>query len=393
MVAKVTLDELKKHLFIVFGYEHYNPLGAIRSLGENGIKPIVFILKQDVRVASVSKYIGKLYRIKDYEEGYEILMREYRNEKEKPFVIPCDDVITELFDKKYDEMKDYFYVSNAGEAGRITHYMDKGVLCDLGLRHGLNVAKSWIVKRGEFPEDLIYPILTKPLTSYLDWKLDYHLCHNREELEEAYKNIKCDELMLQQYIYKVNECCLDGFVVNRGKEMFISMASSYTYILPDYYSMEMIFSKFENEELREKLQSMFAEVGYEGIYSLEFMIDQDGKYWFLEINFRNSGWSWASTKLGMNLLLLWAEGMLTNTTANAVTKDIPKGYTALAEMEDYIYRVHRLKMISTLDWIKGMFKADCLYQWDSKDLKPVFIYWICRIIRVIKKKLHIYKEH
>lgn len=34
--------ELKEYTFIVFGEEyHYNPLGVVRSLGEEGIRPIV----------------------------------------------------------------------------------------------------------------------------------------------------------------------------------------------------------------------------------------------------------------------------------------------------------------------------------------------------------------
>lgn len=37
------LNELKEHLFIVVGEEHYTPLGVIRSLGENGIEPVAII--------------------------------------------------------------------------------------------------------------------------------------------------------------------------------------------------------------------------------------------------------------------------------------------------------------------------------------------------------------
>lgn len=35
----IDIEILKKHEFIVIGFEHYNPLGVIRSLGENGIRP------------------------------------------------------------------------------------------------------------------------------------------------------------------------------------------------------------------------------------------------------------------------------------------------------------------------------------------------------------------
>lgn len=391
MTDNVSIEELKKHTFIVFGYEHYNPLGVVRSLGENGIKPVLFILKGDIRITSVSKYVGKVIKIDSYEEGYEILMRDYVNEKEKPFIIPCDEVVTEVFDQHYDEVKDLFYVSNAGEKGRLTYFMNKAGQTEIAERHGIRVPKNWTVKRGEFPEDLVYPLITKPLTSYIDWKLDYRICNNREELEEAFRTIKCDEIMLQQYISKVNELCLDGIAVNHGKEMFVSMGSTYTYILPDYFSFEMKIKNFDDEKILGVMQEIFAEVGYEGIFSFEFMIDEKGDLWFLEINFRNSGWSWASTKLGMNLPILWAKGMLTGRVADEDKKRIPEGFIALEEMSDFKHRVIKHRMISLGQWIKGVKKADCLYQWDKYDKKPVFVYWGGRIVRVVKKKLHLYK--
>lgn len=386
------IERLRKHKFIVIGYEHYNPLGVIRSLGENGIHPIVMMLKSDVKLASKSKYISKLYYVSSNEEAYAILMREYGNETLKPFVIPCDDNITELFDHKYDEVKDKFYVANAGEANRISHYMNKYVLCDLAERHGLNVAKSWVVKRGEIPNGLIYPLITKPLTSYPNWKADYRICNDEKELKIAYTEIKGTDLMLQQYINKVNELCLDGVVVNQGKQMFAAIASTYTYILPDYFSMEMIVKNFDDECLQKTLQEMFTEVGYEGIFSTEFMVDVDGKLWFLEINFRNSTWSYVCTRLGMNLPLLWADGMLTKKVPLEAKKKIPDNYIALAEVDDFEHRVKRLKMISFGEWVRGVKKADCLFFWNKDDKKPTIVYWAGKIKRFLKKKLHISKQ-
>ena len=389
---KMDIEGLKKHKFIVIGYEHYNPLGVIRSLGENGIHPIVVMLKSDVKIASKSKYIGKLYYVDSNEEAYMLLLREYGNEKVKPFVIPCDDNITELFDHKYAEVKDKFYVANAGEADRISHYMNKYVLCDLAKRHGLNVAKSWVVKKGEIPNGLVYPLITKPLTSYPNWKADYRVCNNEQELKQAYSEIKGTDLMLQQYIKKINELCLDGVVVNQGRQMFTAIASTYTYILPDYFSMEMVVKNFNDEYLQKTLQAMFAEVGFDGIFSTEFMVDENGKLWFLEINFRNSTWSYASTKLGMNLPLLWAEGMLTNKVSDEAKKNIPNNYIALAEVDDFEHRVKRLKMISIGDWWKGVKRADCLFVWNNNDKKPAVVYWLGKIKRFIKKKMHITKK-
>ena len=35
--------ELRKHKFVIFGSDHYNTLGAVRSLGEVGIRPDVIL--------------------------------------------------------------------------------------------------------------------------------------------------------------------------------------------------------------------------------------------------------------------------------------------------------------------------------------------------------------
>ena len=54
---------VRNHVFIVFGSEHYNPLGAIRSLGEAGISSVAIIVKGSYRIASKSKYISKLHLV------------------------------------------------------------------------------------------------------------------------------------------------------------------------------------------------------------------------------------------------------------------------------------------------------------------------------------------
>ena len=383
----IDIEILKKHEFIVIGFEHYNPLGVIRSLGENGIRPIAIIKKSDIRIASKSKYIKKLHIVENDEEAMQILLNYYQDKHNKPFVIPCDDNITELLDVHYDELNDFFYFSNAGENGRISNYMNKKEICNLAQKNGLNVPKSWVVQIGEIPSDILYPVITKPITSYPNWKADYHICENKEELIEAYKTIKAKTLMLQSYIKKVNELCLDGIVVNHGKDVMISIASKYTYILPDYFSMEMNIFSLKDNKIKNYLSKMFEEIGYNGIFSAEFMIDDNDNLWFLEINFRNSTWSYASTKLGMNLPLLWASGQITGQIEKNDYKEIPQNYVALAEVDDFEHRVKRLKMISPITWAKGVIRADCLFYWNIRDIKPVMSYWFGKISRFINKKI------
>lgn len=61
---------------IVFGGEHYNLLGVIRSLGESGILCDAIIIKNFQKVASTSKYITHLYMVNTIEEGYALLLKE-----------------------------------------------------------------------------------------------------------------------------------------------------------------------------------------------------------------------------------------------------------------------------------------------------------------------------
>ena len=134
-------------------------------------------------------------------------------------------------------------------------------------------------------------------------------------------------------------------------------------------------------ELEKKLSEMFEEIHFEGIFSIEFLIGQDDEYYFLEINFRNSTWSWASTKAGMNLPILWSKSMIDGKMLEDSYKEF-KPFNAMAEFNDYKDRV-KTKQISKLKWIKQLFGCRCLYFWDVKDPSPVF----ARIRHKIIKKL------
>ena len=68
---------LEGRTIIVFGIEHYNPLGIIRSLGEQGIHPVFIAIPGRADVASASKYVEKCHRVKDYVEGCQLLLEEY----------------------------------------------------------------------------------------------------------------------------------------------------------------------------------------------------------------------------------------------------------------------------------------------------------------------------
>ena len=60
---------------IIFGNNHHNTIGLVRSLGEKGIKPILMLEPCDLRFCCVrfSKYIEKIHYLKIVEDVLNVL--------------------------------------------------------------------------------------------------------------------------------------------------------------------------------------------------------------------------------------------------------------------------------------------------------------------------------
>ena len=104
-------------------------------------------------------------------------------------------------------------------------------------------------------------------------KSDVHICHNEKELLDAYSKIKAPKVIIQKFIDKKNEYCIDGFCAAKGTIMFNAIESRYNYMIPGYYSPYMTVQNFGQMEIGKSLAEMMKEVGFEGIYSIEFLID------------------------------------------------------------------------------------------------------------------------
>lgn len=369
MMKAISTEIIKQYEHIVFGIEHYNPLGIVRSLGENGIRPIGIIIMSQQPITSKSKYFKEVIFVSSIEDGYKLLLDRWGQKKRKSFIYTSDDQITNYIDMKYDEIKDKFYFFNAGKVGGISYYMDKYNICNLAKNNGLRIAQTVEVEKGYIPPDLQYPIITKAIKSTIDnWKADSFICRNENELREAYKKIRSKKVLLQEYIEKKNELCLDGCVCNKGKDVYISIASTYNYILPDTYSPLMTVKSFDHAGLKRKIGKMFEQIGFEGIFSMEFLVGANKELYFLEINFRNSTWSYASTIAGMPLPIIWANGTLGIEQHDCIKK-IQHPFVAMVEFEDYRNRVKHGN-ISSLRWFVEFLQCRCKYCFSLRDIKP-----------------------
>ena len=375
------MDSLKQHLCIVFAIEHYNPLGVIRTLGKRGIRPDYIAVKGRVRLSSKSKYLNKVHEVETVEEGYEVLVKEYGDaykNGQKPFIICSDDKTIGYLDNHYDELKDKFTFFNAGQKGRINDYMDKFRILELAKKHGLNILESRVVKRGEVPVDQKYPIITKSISPNSGgWKSDVFICENAEELAEAHKKIKSEEVMLQQFVEKKNEYAVEGCSVNHGKSVLLSIYSTYNYLIKGYYSPYRTSGSFVNPEIEKGLKGMLEEIGFEGIFDAEFLIGPDDKYYFLEINFRNTTWSYASDVLGMPLAYTWVKSTLGGAISEDAYKPNQEPILCMVEPIDYNLRCKK-RGYSKVKWFGELLKSKCKDYWNWHDLRPSILtlkYW------------------
>lgn len=366
----------KNHLVIVFAIDHYNPLGVIRSLGENGIRPIYIAIRHRVELGVKSKYVSKVYQVDSVEEGYQVLIENYGEvykTGEKPFVLFSDDKSVGYFDLRYDEVKDRFITYNAnGVQGRIMKFMDKKNILELAKKHGLNVLEPIVVNRGEIPEGLEYPIITKDINPNSGgWKSDVFVCQNEEELKIAYTKISSPVVLLQKYVDKKTEFAFEGCSVNRGQSALIAIKSTYKYAISAYYSPFMMCESLHDEKLKASFEGMLAEIGFEGIFEIEFLVDKNDNLFFLEINFRNATWSYAATKAGMPLPYIWIKGMLNGKIDKEDYKEVPGGFIAMVEPIDYAKRME-FGLSTPGEWLADFKKVDCGFYYSADDLEPFY---------------------
>lgn len=364
--------ELKKHRFIVFGIDHYNPLGLVRSLGESGIRPDVIIASSKPILLSHCKYVNHLQCVSNREEGLDYLLKHYSKENPKPFILTGDDKTTELLDSHYNDIIKDFYFFNAGSKGQLFSLMNKDVITSMAEEVGFAIPKKEIVNHGELPKSLKYPIITKTIMSILGgWKSDVYICNTEEELRNAYPHIQTPKLMIQEYVDKKSEWCFEGFSANKGRDIYIPFVIKYIRFSKKSYGFYMTVEPLEDNELREKLYELMRRTQFEGIFEMEFMEGMDGELYFLEVNFRNSPWSYALTCGNVNVPYLWAKSILSESIDYDSIHPQKTMFKAINEVADFIENVKTGK-IPFLKWYRQMRECQCKYYYSKADPKPFY---------------------
>lgn len=158
-------------------------------------------------------------------------------------------------------------------------------------------------------------------------------------------------------------------------------ACSYYRLRPDSYGGYEFLFPFKDEILAEKISKLLKVTHFSGIFDIEFLIGEDDELYFMKINFRNSGCSYACTDGGFNLPFRWAVSTLQNKLYLDGFKPILK-FDAMNEIGDY-YDSVKTKKVSIFNWIKELKGCKSYYLYNAKDPAPFRNF----IFQKIKKKL------
>lgn len=360
---------------IIIGGNHVNTLGLIRSVGKCGISPDVLLEPCDDRFCTLrfSRYIGKLVKLSDLDHLCDYLLSKYQSFEEKPIILCGSDSGISKLDEDYNRLKEYFHIFNIKNTqGLVNKYIDKSHTFPIAERCGLVTIRSWHVKGvNGIPEGIEYPCLVKGNMSITSSKADMAVCRNEEELHAALK--PGIDYLIQDYIEKEAEFCISGISLNHGSDTYLTGAVRKireNRIQSEFISLEPISSIPEREQ--QAIKKLLAEIGYEGLFSVELM-QKESIFYFLEINLRNDGTSFIYSKAGSNFAMAWVYYCmgLRDSTQSTLGQVVKSRY--LMQFED-IFNVIKGK-VSFFKWIRDVFKTDTHFTFDLLDPMP-FIYQI-----------------
>lgn len=381
---------------IVFGGNHHNTLGVIRSLGRKGIFSEVLLHdKLPIKECNVlrSKYIKSWNKIDTVEEGINYLYSN-RSQHEKPIIICSSDGAASAIDMHYEELNDYYHIPNCGQQGVITELMNKEKMATLAEKCGLLCPKTYVIDEyATFDiNNITFPIITKPLLSIEGNKSEITICNNNTELKRFVNTHRNGRFQIQQFIQKQFEYQLIGCSLDGGKHIIIPGRSK---IITQPVCTNTGFLHYEQLDGQEPIDACYQflrEINYSGLFSLEFLRDKDGKNYFMEINFRNDGNSICVTEAGVNLHYIW---YAFHTQIDWETEARLNIHNIFVMPEFTELSLWYQGIIGPTRFIKEMRQADVFMDYSKDDPAPTYGFKKFSknfILYLMKKPLYIFKH-
>lgn len=352
---------------VVIGGDHHNTLGVIRGLGEREVYPdLALVTSSKMSFVDASKYISRKWKVKGDDEIVDLLLSQYRDEKEKTVVICCSDTSSGVIDDNKDKLTPYFILPGAEKQGQISSLMSKKSMAELAIKVGLNIPQTTYVINSADLSQIKLPCIIKPLESRKGTKKDIAICRTFDELKQYASSNNLGNNQIQDFIdkdfeYQLIGCSTKSEVIIPGVSKILRPCKGSNTSFLHYTPYEDGFCEIE------KCKEFVRSTGYHGLFSLEFLRDKNGKDYFMEINFRNDGNAICVTAAGMSLPYIWYLDCVGEDYSQESNKDIRPVYV----MPDMAELKLLAKMqISLKEYISDFKKTNRFMEYDKRDKKP-----------------------
>lgn len=365
---------------IVIGSKGVNAVGLIRSLGEKHFDVTFMSTYSKIE----SKYTKEYLKLPDNKEKWLTFLQIYgQMSKEKIALFPTDDDTAFWLDENYEVLQEYFIVPHAKRKMRML--ADKSVMNELAKKAGLNVPDFVKLSLSESERKNQYPIILKPYAGYAGSKGDILICYNDDEYTNAIQTLKNQgykKVLLQRLLNdpEQEEIGLMGMALRNGQVVIPGIIHKIRSYPTGKGSTS--YAKFSSDMrglAEEEIKQFISSTGYVGIFDIE-MIKAYGKYWFIEVNYRNGQYGYTPTAAGYNLPVNWVHGMKDD---NVEKVHSLKEIYYINEREDY--RHVKEGTISRKEWLKEFHMASAYGMYCPGDQRPFIRQYVKIPDRVIIK--------
>lgn len=363
---------------IIYGANHNNTLGLVRSLGEGGHNVFLLLRCKKVNYVDKSKYVKKTVYLYPDSDVIKVIKRVASSFAEKPVLFTTGDSEATLIDDHLEELSQYVITEGGLKNNEINKYRDKQVSNELARCIGFTLPKAWIVNSPNIKLDIKnYPVIVKANNSVFGGKSILKICQSNENLVAQLKNIPIEDypVQVQEFIDKDFEIMLQGCSMEHGKKVVSRVANRKIRFYPNIYSAGSYSYSINIEEdedlmtLCELTNQYLSEIHYSGLFSTEFLYSK-GKYYFLEVNLRNDGTAYLSTACGCNLPDIYCRYL--------EGKDIGEITYRPNYYMNMVADFHHVKLhhISFFKWLCQFWNTHCFSHFNKRDVKPYF-YYLC----------------
>jgi len=298
---------------VVIGGLHHNTLGVIRSIGERGIPQrciTVLLIGHNIvkdNYIAKSRYVNKnliSYVLTD-DEIIDWLIALSKDKKERTIICCSDGSAETIMKNKHILSRWYKTPSVSYDVGFL---MEKQTQSSIAIQCGMNVLESRTLTLDNVNDWTLFPCIIKPAKSVLGGgKSDIRIVNNSEELKTAVSESSAQVFQVQKYITsKKMEYQLIGCSLDSGD---VIVLPGFTQILrqpPNTNTGYLCYKPIDNLSFDYlHIRHFIKKIGYSGLFSMEFIRDNDDVDYFLEINLRNDGNAYCVNSAGINLPYIW----------------------------------------------------------------------------------------